>query len=496
MSKLSFFTPVAYKTVPQSIELKLLEKVDNYFYLGGKKAYVIQGSAKTEQKEVVLCESTSSLLTRIGKVLSYFTLVVPLAMLIVKSTLRSKHSFNLIDAKQKLEEGINFSEETAAKIQLLIPKIIHRQRDEAIEWLADNYNLVFKLKEVPDVVYKMAFPGVSILIGKKLLNAKARSDNRFANMVKAQEVCLAHGLGLLRIPHAKKIEVEAGGTRYTLIAEENLDFASEESAQEALYHKYSTELNETARQLAVFVANTGFNDVTWRNIPLLNEADGFHGPRRVALIDLEHMENAANGFIGDANGSRGLIGCVSEEQIDRVIAEASKQGVTLSRAQVLDAKKRRLQKLEEDSRLRTFYANKGITTGQEPIQVDLDSLGLDLEEEGQIRVSVVDKSGKLSWEEKPVTLGKAAEDVIAEITRLIGKSPDNASIQGKRYGVLNTHEEPFMTYNWLGLPRERMITNEEEEKQLWLYRIVQALVDKGHIFKLDKVNGHGYFIQA
>ena len=41
-----------------------------------------------------------------------------------------------------------------------------------------------------------------------------------------------------------------------------------------------------------------------------------------------------------------------------------------------------------------------------------------------------------------------------------------------------------------------MSISEEKEKQLWLRRIVAALIDKGHIFKLDKVTGHGYFIQA
>ena len=41
MSKLNFFTPVIYTPSPKSIGSSLLEKVDNYFYLGGKKAQVI-----------------------------------------------------------------------------------------------------------------------------------------------------------------------------------------------------------------------------------------------------------------------------------------------------------------------------------------------------------------------------------------------------------------------------------------------------------------------
>ncbi|MBS4166975.1 MULTISPECIES: DUF648 domain-containing protein [unclassified Neochlamydia] len=494
MSKLSFFTPITYQTSPKSTALFLLEKVDNYFYLGGKKAQVIQGRTKTGQEKVILSETRSSVLARVGRFLSYFTIIIPLIMLIAKTALRSQHSFKLIDPKQKLEKGINISEVTAAKIQQLIPKIISREDDEAIKWLAKGNNLVFRIKETSNVVYKMARPGISVFRGGKWLNSKAISNERFDNMIEAKKVCLANDLGLLIIPHGRKFDVEVSGVAYTLIAEESLDFNPNESAQEELYHTYSRELNETARQLAIFVAKTGFNDVTWRNIPILNEIPEFHGPRRVALIDLEHMNSAINGFLGyfnkngflgDFNGSRGLVHCVSEEQIDIVIAEARKQGVAISTVQAKEAKARRLKEFEDDKRLRTLYTDKGVVTGKEPIQVDLASLGLDLTEESDLK-----------WEKQTVTLREVAEDVIAEMNRLIQNSSDQASTKGKRYFVLNTSKDPFSIYSTLGLPSAKVFITEEEEKQLWLRRIVQALVDKGHIFKLDQVNGHGYFIQA
>jgi hypothetical protein len=348
MLKLSFFTPLVYITPSKTAELSLLEKADNYFYLGGKKAYVIQGRTKNGQEKVVLSESRSSLLTRIGKVLSYFSLLVPFIMLIIKATLRSKHSFKIIDPKQKLEKGMDISASTAAKIQKLIPKIILGQDDEAIEWLAKGNNFVFKLKESPNIVYKMVPDGTMRMSEKGWMDSEAIIEERFANMVKAKRVCLVHDLSLLIIPHAKKIDVEASGSRYTLIAEEALDFEPNESSQEKLYHRYSTELNETAHQLAVFIAKTGFNDVTWRNIPILKEREGFQGSRRVALIDLEHMSSCVNGFLGDCNGSRGLIHCVSEAQIDIVIATATQQGVAISAQQAEQAKNLRLQELESD----------------------------------------------------------------------------------------------------------------------------------------------------
>jgi len=496
MPKLNFFTPVTYTAPSKSIGSSLLEKVDNYFYLGGKKAHVIQGLTKSGQEKVILSETKSSLLARAGKVLSYFTIVIPLLMLIAKAILRSTHSFKLIDPKQKLEKGVNVSEDTAAKIQGLMPKILGGQKDDELEWLSTGNNLVFKLAQHPELVFKIARPNHFHGKDKLPTGGNGETDSRFENMVKAKEVCVANELGLLIIPHAKKLTVNVDGNDYVFIVEESLDFDPNESAHEELYHKYSTELNETARQLATFVAKTGFNDVTWRNIPILKEAHEFQGPRRVALIDLEHMKSIVNGFIGDFNGSCGLIRCVSEAQIDIVIAEARKQGVAITDEQARDAKNRRLQELELDKTLRTLYEKNGIVTGKEPIQVDLDSLDLDLAEEGQISVLVGVEEDKLKWEKQTVTLRKVTEDIIAEMNRLIQNSSDQASTKGKRYFVLNTNEDPFRAYKNLGLPSAKMFISEEEEKQLWLRRIVAALVDKGYILKLDKVNGHGYFIQA
>jgi len=471
-----------------------MQKVDNYFYVGGKKARVIRGRTKNGQEKVVLFESKSSSLVTVAKLLSYCTIGIPIFMLIAKAVLRLTHRFKLIDPKSKLEKRMDISEETVAKIQQLIPTIIKMEDDPALDWLAKGNNLVFRIKETPEVVYKLARPSVSVKREGKYLNSKEIRDERFNNMVKAKEVCLTHELGLLIIPHAKKIDVKAVGATYVLIAEESLDIESNESAENEHYHKYSPKLNETVRQLAVFVSKTGFNDVTWRNIPIINEADEFHGPRRVALIDLEHMNSKVNGFIGDENGSCGLIGCVSEEQIDLVIEEALEQGVIISGKQSLDAKNRRLTELESNKNLRAFYEKKGIITGKEPIQVDIDFLGLDLNEKSQINVTVGfdHGTGVSITEEQTFNLRKVTEDIIAEINRLIQDSSDKASTRGQRFFVLNTHNDPFNAYSILGLSS----TGGEGEKQLWLHRIISALVDKGHIFKLVQANGHGYFIQA
>lgn len=492
---LNFFTAVSYRNTSNSLQSLLIDKVDDYFYLGGKKAYVIQGRTKKGLEKAVLSDAKSSTLAKVAKVVSYFTLVIPFFMLIIKAVLRSKHSFKVIDPKQKLEKGLNIPEETAAKIQALLPNILNQNADAEIEWLSTGNNLVFKLKQNPNLVFKIARPN-RFGFNKLPSGGEERTHSRFKNMIKAKEVCIANQLGLLTIPRANKIIVNAGGIEYALIVEESLDFVSHHSAQEDLYHKYSAEINESVRELATFIAKTGFNDVTWRNIPILKDTNESKSAKRIALIDLEHMNSAVNGFIGDWNGSNGLIGCVSDQQIDFVIEEARKQGVDLTDNDAQEAKDRRLKQIAEDEKLRTFYEKCGIVNGKEALQVDIDSLGLDLTETKKIQQYVGnDDQGNSNYVKRTLTLRKVVEDVISEINRLIQNKSDQASIKGKRYILLNTNEDPLRAYNNLGV-NSGYISCEEDENKLWLRRIITALVDKGYLFKLDKVNGHGYFIQA
>jgi len=74
--------------------LFLLEKVDSYFYLGGKKAKIEPGYTKGNSEGVCLVDSKSSLTAL--KVASYFTVVIPLLMLVAKSILRSNYDFYLL----------------------------------------------------------------------------------------------------------------------------------------------------------------------------------------------------------------------------------------------------------------------------------------------------------------------------------------------------------------------------------------------------------------
>ncbi|WP_284452635.1 hypothetical protein [Parachlamydia acanthamoebae] len=347
MSKINFFTPIIYNS-PHTFKSYFLKKADNYFHLGGKKAYVI-GQTKNKQEKVILCESKVSLFDKIGKVASYFTVITPLFMLGTKAVLRSKHHFKIIDPRRKLEKNIDISQDTVSKIEKLLPKILGKKDDDAIDWLSTGNNLVFKLKEVPNLVFKV--------------NPTRTSRNRFANMIKAKRVCLAHRLDHLVVPHAKQFIVKpslSSPRMYAFIAEENLHVNPTTSEQQELHRTHAIKLKETWKQLAKFIALTEFNDVKPVNIPLVPEKKGFEDPSRIALVDLEHMESAVDGFCGSYNKSNGLLSCIPAEQIKDIVKEANKHGITLSKKLVRAIEKDRLQEIEHHKKVREFHEKKGI----------------------------------------------------------------------------------------------------------------------------------------
>ena len=474
-----FFTPIKYETHTKSASQSLLEKVDDYFYLGGKKALVIK--IKNDEEKVILKDATLSKAAKaanVAKIVSYCFVLIPIILLCVKGGLRATHKFKLIDPTQidftkKLEKGVDITSDMTSQLEALLPTIRKENDADKIIWLSKGkVFLVFKLAEFPNTVFKMAQSS-----GEEDINS------RFENMVTAKRVCYVNALSQLVIPHAKKFKLSVDGKEYFLIAEQRLSFNPQTSAQERDYRQYSKSMNETARQIAVLIAETGLNDVTWRNFPIANAPDDYLGPRLVALLDLEHMENGLNGFIGDDdNKSRGLIRCLAAEQIELVIAEARRRGVAISRRRCSRVKKQRLDELELDDQLFQLYEENGIVSGKEPIEVDIETLGLTLTEEEED-------------DGETITLRQVAEEVIEKINESIENSSNQASTKGKRFVELNTNKEPFMLYQNFGLPKKAGVS-EEDYKQAWLYRVLQALQDAGKIQKFDRVRGRGYYIQA
>jgi hypothetical protein len=80
MAEVSFFTPIIFINQPKSYAKRLLAVVDDYFYLGGRQAL-----AYDWDPYVTMENGSQSLLKTSLKVISYFTIFLPLIPLISKT---------------------------------------------------------------------------------------------------------------------------------------------------------------------------------------------------------------------------------------------------------------------------------------------------------------------------------------------------------------------------------------------------------------------------
>ena len=234
-----------------------------------------------------------------------------------------------LSALQELQKGFQIPDALINKVQSLAHKILFGDFTIGIDYITWP-SRVFRVEEYPQFIFKLGVSKVSVEIGDEKMDGKTLMEHRFENMLIAKKICQDHHLGLLVIPHAQLFSFTTEkGDSAALVVEETLDITPDSKIQAHNYLTYSKDLTESVRQLAEFVARTGFNDVAWRNLPLINEAQNYSGPRRIGLVDLEHMFNASLGIHGiwwpyTLNYKDGLIGCLSEEHIDLVIDEARK----------------------------------------------------------------------------------------------------------------------------------------------------------------------------
>lgn len=486
MATVDFFTPVSFGDTPKSCSQSLLETVDRYFYLGGKKAYVIPGEAK---QEAVLLEETQPLWLTACKIVSYILLALP--MLLLKVVLRCTHTFHVVDVKQQLAEGIEVSQETRETLERLLPKLEARENDPAITWYKSGaVYRVFSLATAPDLIFKMA---------RSTYSPEQTTTQRLANMVKGKAVCLAYQLDQLVVPQATTFQ--QGGK--TFLVETKIGIPSHTSQQERLYLELPG-LEAATQQLATFIAKTGWSDVELRNMLIVDDQHDFVGTRRIALIDLEDMQDAQQGIFGGL--CNGLIRCVSSEtQIDRVLAEAARHGIGSDKAEQLKA--RRLEEIEDDRQLQRVYEQNGIFTNpRKPLCVDVTTLGLKLEEEGYLSIREIRKNGstgesEVEWRQQPITLREAAEDVVAQINAAIEKAPAGATPQAIRSICLdaNMGQGSLDDYYSTGLKGRRIATCsyiEEVQNETWLWRIIDALVKHGYLCKLNGIANSRFYIQA
>ena len=107
----SFFTPISYRETSPSASEHFLEIIDDYFYLGGKRAVVIPDQTTGHARGVFFEEGKSSLINTAFKIASYGTLILPAIALLAKLILRSTHTFYVVELKEETTSDFSSQQE-------------------------------------------------------------------------------------------------------------------------------------------------------------------------------------------------------------------------------------------------------------------------------------------------------------------------------------------------------------------------------------------------
>lgn len=100
---INFFTPITFENGPRSTREKWTQRIDDYFFLGGKKAVVLN----LDQRDLVVTSTFKQkwYVTAL-KVVSYTTLILPLIALIAKYSLRKGVSYSEFTYKDLRKEDL------------------------------------------------------------------------------------------------------------------------------------------------------------------------------------------------------------------------------------------------------------------------------------------------------------------------------------------------------------------------------------------------------
>lgn len=471
---MSFFTPIIHLK-PQSWEHSLMNHAEEYFYLNdetrGQKAYVIDG---TDDQIISLMTDPSSFVITALKIVSYFSIILPAILLCVKLVLRFRHNFQELNVEEL--QRIEVNAEHIRALREILPNIERGIRDPRIEWISEDAVPFrsFKLREFPNVIFK-SNPFQSYQ------SPRARLDF----LTDAKKVCLVHGLDLIEIPRCQELVVESEGTHHSFLVEERLPFQPTESAQEELYRTQVHRFHNTAKQLCTLFLYLNCQSVNWKTIPILENSAGtdcrvgfFANPFEYRQGNTGRSQNTE-----EVRNERGLVRCLfSEEQIDEVIGrleDGSSQSIRESR----------LREIQEHQQLLGFYQRNGILENpSQAIQLDIDTLPLNMNEEGVIREP---RREHRNWvlSSRTITMREAVQKVLDKLNAHIRRSSVNEAPKGRRLFQFKKSMN-FGLFCIEGANRD------------WIGRILNALKESGRIFSFSPLHRHnnsnnnGYIIQA
>lgn len=288
MNSVSFFTPVVYEKIDKSYAEFFLEKVDDYFYLGGKKAEVFLSDPQERNTglTVHLIEKRSALWATTLKIASYFTIILPLICLAIKAGFRHNRHFEVFTKDQVLQKqetehfyvrGINTTIPIAphfeqAKHYAQNPKKLLREPRASAGKTA-----VYLPKQLPIV----------------LKHSQDQCKSRIEQMEDARKICTQNRFDHLVIPEARICG--------EFIVESRLPLSGHGFQETIAFYAENRDLFTPAvREFTQFFCQAHLEDLVgtsasvferfgpiprYDNIPLYLE----NGVGRIGLVDLEHF---------------------------------------------------------------------------------------------------------------------------------------------------------------------------------------------------------------
>ena len=116
INNINFFTPIRY-VGPKTFKQHIQEGVEDYFYLGGKTAYVIPRKIVGNSQEVIIKNKDQNKIKQVIlgaiKIISYMTLVIPVIMLVAKAAFRSTYTFHVGPAVKRSDRSNPQQQKTA-----------------------------------------------------------------------------------------------------------------------------------------------------------------------------------------------------------------------------------------------------------------------------------------------------------------------------------------------------------------------------------------------
>ena len=218
---------------------------------------------------------------------------------------------------------------------------------------------IFALQTQHNIVFK---------IGKDV-------QDRWQHVKRGASVCQTQGLDLLVLPCQSLLEMFINDVDRFVIAEERLPLSHDFIVQANLYSYLGPRLNPALEQLVIFIIRTGFRDIDFRNIPILDRNLRTETTPQIVLVDLENCAPPIVGanndaiyesaFFGNGGLTRGLLRCVTPANFESIrIAAKSEQVVLELIGAYEDTVNQRALELEEKRQYNAILENQQVYEDQ------------------------------------------------------------------------------------------------------------------------------------